>query len=93
MKGFRPLAFAPVVILLLEYGTDALEIHQDAITPGQKVLIVDDLIATGGTAAAAVELVKRLGGEVIGLAFLVELTDLKGRERLKDQEIYSLIQF
>lgn len=77
----------------LEYGTDALEIHQDAITPGQKVLIVDDLIATGGTAAAAVELVKQLGGEVIGLAFLVELTDLKGRERLKDQEIYSLIQF
>lgn len=77
----------------LEYGTDALEIHQDAIKPGQKVLIVDDLLATGGTAAAAVELVQRLDGEVVGLAFLVELTDLKGKERVQGQEVFSLIHF
>lgn len=77
----------------LEYGTDSLEIHQDAIRPDQRVLIVDDLIATGGTAAAAVELVKQSGGEVVGIAFLVELTDLRGRERLKGHEVFSLIQF
>ena len=77
----------------LEYGTDALEVHQDAIVPGQKVLIVDDLIATGGTAQAAVELVKRLEGEVVGLAFLVELTSLRGRERLQGCEVFSLIRF
>lgn len=77
----------------LEYGTDALEVHQDAIVPTQKALIVDDLIATGGTAQAAVELVKKMGGEVVGLAFLIELTSFKGRERLQGCEVFSLIQF
>src|SRR5690348_15621761 len=66
----------------LEYGTNTLEIHADAARPGQRVLLVDDLLATGGTAAAAVDLIKRLGAEVVGMAFLIELEDLKGRERL-----------
>ncbi len=66
----------------LEYGTDSLEMHKDAIEPGQRVLIVDDLLATGGTAAAAVSLVKQLGGTVEGLAFLIELVELKGRDKL-----------
>jgi adenine phosphoribosyltransferase len=66
----------------LEYGTDSLEMHKDAIEPGQRVLIVDDLLATGGTAAAAVSLVKQLGGKVEGLAFLIELLELKGRDKL-----------
>jgi adenine phosphoribosyltransferase len=77
----------------LEYGTDTLEIHQDAIKPGQRVLIADDLLATGGTVSAAVDLVQHLGGKIVELAFLIELTDLKGRERLKDYPIFSLIQF
>lgn len=77
----------------LEYGTDALEVHQDAIRPGQKVLIIDDLIATGGTARAAVELVEKMGGKVIGLTFLIELTDLNGRERFQGYEVFSLIRF
>jgi adenine phosphoribosyltransferase len=68
----------------LEYGSDALEIHQDAVAPGDRVLIVDDVIATGGTAAAAVELVERLGGAVVGLGFLAELVFLGGRQRLVD---------
>lgn len=77
----------------LEYGTDALEIHVDAITKGEKVLIVDDLLATGGTISAACELVKKLGGEIVGLAFLIELTFLNGREKLKGYDIYSLISY
>ena len=77
----------------LEYGTDTLEIHQDAIRPGQKILIVDDLLATGGTTEAVANLVKRLEGEVVELAFLVELTFLEGRSRLKGHNIFSLIQF
>ncbi len=77
----------------LEYGTNTLEIHKDAITPGTKVLIVDDLLATGGSAAAAVELIEKLGGVVVGLAFLVELVDLKGRDRLKKHDVFSMIQF
>jgi adenine phosphoribosyltransferase len=77
----------------LEYGTDTLEIHQDAIRPGQRVLLADDLLATGGTMAATLELVRRLGGEVAGLCFLIELTDLKGRHRLRGHEVFSLIQF
>ena len=77
----------------LEYGTDTLEIHQDAIQPGQRVLIADDLLATGGTISAAVELVKQLGGQIVGLAFLIELTDLKGRERLKGYSVYSLLEY
>jgi len=77
----------------LEYGTDSVEMHKDAIKPGQKVLIVDDLLATGGTAAAAVELVKKLKGEVCGIAFLIELESLKGREKLPNQEVFSLIKY
>jgi adenine phosphoribosyltransferase len=77
----------------LEYGTDILEIHKDAITPGQKVLIVDDVLATGGTAAAVVSLVQRLGGEVVGLGFVLELDFLHGRNRLPGLEIYSLLHY
>ncbi|MDH4100365.1 MAG: adenine phosphoribosyltransferase [Nitrospirota bacterium] len=77
----------------LEYGQDTLNIHQDAISPGQKVLLVDDLLATGGTMGAAVQLVKRLGGIVVGIAFLVELTDLKGREKLAGQSVLSLVTY
>lgn len=77
----------------LEYGKDTLNIHQDAIAPGQRVLLVDDLLATGGTMGAAVELVKRLGGIVVGIAFLVELADLKGREKLAGQSVLSLITY
>lgn len=77
----------------LEYGTDSLEMHRDAISPGQKVIIVDDLLATGGTTKATIELVEKLGGEVIGIAFLIELTFLDGRQSLKDYNIVSLIQY
>ena len=77
----------------LEYGTDKMEIHVDAITKGEKVLLVDDLLATGGTAAASCNLVEKLGGEVIGLAFLIELDFLKGRNKLKDYNIKSLIVY
>jgi len=77
----------------LEYGTDTLEIHQDAFRPGQRVLIADDLLATGGTISAAVDLVRQLGGEIVELAFLIELTALKGREKLKDHSVFSLIQY
>jgi adenine phosphoribosyltransferase len=77
----------------LEYGTNTLEVHKDAIAPGQRVLIVDDLLATGGTVHGTIELVQRLEGEVVGLAFLVELLFLKGRERLKGHDIHSVIQY
>ncbi len=77
----------------LEYGTDTLEIHQDAIRPGQRVLVADDLLATGGTVSAAVDLVKQLGGQIVELAFLIELTALKGRDRLKENPVFSLIQY
>ncbi len=77
----------------LEYGTNVVEIHQDAIKPGQRVLVVDDLLATGGSASATVELVEKLGGKVAGIAFLIELTDLKGREKLKGHEVFSLVEF
>jgi adenine phosphoribosyltransferase len=77
----------------LEYGTNTLEIHKDAIQPGQKVLIVDDLLATGGTVLGTIELVRMLKAEVVGLAFLVELLFLKGRERLSDYFIHSVIQY
>jgi adenine phosphoribosyltransferase len=73
----------------LEYGTDQLQIHEDAISPGQKVLIMDDVLATGGTAGAAVELIRKLGGEVIGVHVLIELTDLGGRRRLPGIEVVS----
>lgn len=74
----------------LEYGTDELHLHKDAIKPGQKVLICDDLLATGGTMVAAAQLVEKLGGEVVGMAFLVELLDLKGREKLEGYELLTL---
>ena len=77
----------------LEYGTNTLEIHRDAIAPGQRVLIVDDLLATGGTVSGTIELVRRLQGDVVGLAFLVELLFLKGREKLRGQAIHSVIQY
>lgn len=77
----------------LEYGSDALEIHQDAVETGKRVLIVDDVLATGGTAAAAVQLVECTGGEVVGLAFLIELSFLKGREKLADRDVLSLITY
>jgi adenine phosphoribosyltransferase len=77
----------------LEYGTDTLEIHEDAIRPGQSVLISDDLLATGGTAAATVKLVKTLGGAVNGVAFAVELTFLNGRAKLPGLDVFSLIQY
>jgi adenine phosphoribosyltransferase len=77
----------------LEYGTDTLEIHQDAIQPGQRVVVADDLLATGGTILAAVDLVRQQGGKIVELAFLIELTDLKGRERLKELPVFSLLQY
>jgi adenine phosphoribosyltransferase len=77
----------------LEYGTDILEVHNDAIKPGDKVLIVDDLLATGGTVSAIVEMVEKLGGEVVGLEFLIELDFLKGRDLLKGYRVESLIQY
>jgi adenine phosphoribosyltransferase len=77
----------------LEYGTNTLEIHKDALKPGQKVLIVDDLLATGGTVLGTIELVKMLKAEPVGLAFLVELLFLKGRERLGDYFTHSVIQY
>jgi adenine phosphoribosyltransferase len=76
----------------LEYGKDTLQIHQDAFKKGDRVLIVDDLLATGGTTAAVIELVKKLGGEIVGIAFLIELTALKGREKLKGYPVLSLIK-
>ncbi len=77
----------------LEYGSDSLEIHQDAVQPGQRVLIVDDLIATGGTARAVAELIEKMGGTVVGLAFLVELEFLNGRAKLQNYEYTSLLKY
>lgn len=77
----------------LEYGSDVLEMHADAIRKGEKILIVDDLLATGGTIGAACNLVKKLGGEIIGLAFLIELSFLKAREKLTGYDVFSLITY
>ena len=77
----------------LEYGTDALEMHRDAIEKGQRVLIVDDLLATGGTASATTELVRRLGGDVQGLAFLIELVALNGRSKLPGEQVHAVLQY
>ena len=77
----------------LEYGTATLEIHRDAIEKGQRVLIVDDLLATGGTVMGTIELVRRLGGEIAGLSFAVELTALKGREKLREFDIHTLLTY
>lgn len=76
----------------LEYGQDTLCVHQDAINPGDRVLIVDDLLATGGTIGATIDLIKKLKGEIVEIAFLIELTELKGREKLKGHPIFSLIK-
>jgi len=79
----------------LEYGVDAVEIHADAIAPGQRVLLIDDLIATGGTAEAAIELVRRSGGELVAAAFIIDLPDLGGSERLKSRGVvvHTLVSF
>jgi len=77
----------------LEYGTDSLEIHIDAINPGARVVIADDLIATGGTAAATAELVTKIGGTVVECAFVIELSFLRGREKLRPHPVYSMLQF
>jgi adenine phosphoribosyltransferase len=77
----------------LEYGTDTLEIHEDALQHGQRVLIVDDVLATGGTASAAVQLVRKLGGDVHGLAFLIELLLLGGKQRIADERVHSVLQY
>lgn len=77
----------------LEYGKNTVEMHADAIEPGEKVVIIDDLIATGGTIGAAVNLVKRLGGEILECGFVVELPDLKGREQIKDQKVFAMCVF
>ena len=77
----------------LEYGTDRIEVQADAIEPGQRVVIVDDLLATGGTMEATVKLVKQLGGEIAGLAFAVELDFLKGRDRFQEYDVFSLLHY
>ena len=77
----------------LEYGTETLEIHRDALRPGERVLIVDDVLATGGTAQATAQLVERLGGKVIGIACVIELAFLKGRERIPNYDFYSLVTY
>lgn len=77
----------------LEYGTDALEIHQDAITPGQRVIICDDLLATGGTVQSAAKLIEKLGGNVVGICFLIELTFLNGIEKIEQYDVFSLLKY
>ena len=98
--GFAPVRKpkklpAPVarVTYDLEYGSDTLEIHLDAVQPGQRVVIVDDLLATGGTMEATIKLVKQLGGHIAGLAFAVELDFLKGRDRFKEYDVFSLLHY
>ncbi|MDM8520115.1 adenine phosphoribosyltransferase [Anaerolineales bacterium HSG6] len=77
----------------LEYGTNTLEVHVDAISKGQRILVVDDLLATGGTAEATVKLIEKLGGEIVSMAFVVELTFLNGRDKLADYDLFSLLQY
>ena len=77
----------------LEYGTDGLEIHDDAVRSGQRVLLVDDVLATGGTAKAASGLVRRIGGDLVGLSFLIELNFLHGRDKLAGEDVYSVLQY
>lgn len=98
--GFAPVrkprklpAQTAKVTYQLEYGSDTLEIHKDAIQPGQRVIIVDDLLATGGTCQATVQLAESLGGNIAGLAFVVELDFLNGRERFKDYDVFSLLHY
>ena len=77
----------------LEYGTDTLEMHADAILPGQRVLIVDDVLATGGTMKACIDLVKQLGGEVAGVAVMIELAFLKGRDKIRPHDVHSIVRY
>ena len=77
----------------LEYGTASLEAHIDAVNPGDRILLVDDLIATGGTASASCDLVERLGGDIVACAFVIELDDLGGRKRLRDRQVHSLLHY
>jgi adenine phosphoribosyltransferase len=77
----------------LEYGVDVLEMHEDAIKPGQKVLVVDDLLATGGTAKSNIKLVEKLGGQVVGLVYFIELSYLKGRDKLEGYNVESIVKF
>ncbi len=77
----------------LEYGTDTLEMHEDAISEGSRVLIIDDLLATGGTVKAVTELIKKLKGQIVGIAFLIELKDLKGKDKLKEYPLLSIMKF
>ena len=90
--GKLPAATARATYLL-EYGEDALELHRDAVEPGQRILVVDDLLASGGTAEATVRLVHELGGEVTGLAFLIELSFLRGRERLEGFDVHAVLRY
>jgi adenine phosphoribosyltransferase len=77
----------------LEYGTDAIEIHRDAISPGERILLLDDLLATGGTMEAACKLVRQMGGKIVGISFLIELAFLNGRERLDGYDIFSIVAY
>jgi adenine phosphoribosyltransferase len=77
----------------LEYGVDALEVHRDAIRDGQRCILVDDVLATGGTIAACTQLVRKLGGEVVGVVFLMELTFLSGRQKLEGERVFSVVQY
>ncbi len=91
-KGKLPYTTRKVTYQL-EYGTETIEIHTDGIRPGERVVLIDDLLATGGTAAASAKLIENLGGKIIKVLFLIELTDLKGREKLKNYKIFSLIKY
>ena len=77
----------------LEYGKDTLQLHKDSIQPGQRVLVVDDLLATGGTIAATIELIEKLGGIVVGTAFIIELVDLKGSDKIEGYDIFTLLEY
>jgi len=91
-KGKLPAA-THAVTYRLEYGTDTLEIHRDAIEKGEKVLLIDDLLATGGTASAVCRLIEDMGGEIVEAAFLIELEFLHGRDKLKDYKVYSILKY
>jgi adenine phosphoribosyltransferase len=99
-KGFVPIrkkGKLPAEVIReeyeLEYGKDIIEIHKDAITKGQKVLLIDDLIATGGTAVAACKLIEKAGGEIVECAFVIDLPELKGKEKLAPRKVFALVEF
>ncbi len=91
-KGKLPAGTVEVTYEL-EYGTDTICMHKDAIKPNERVLILDDLLATGGTAKAMCDLVKKAGGDIVGIAFMIELSDLKGRDKIKEYDIFTLIRY